>query len=97
MATSSRLPTTARPIRADRSRTFSEPTTEASGAVEAVFSTLVLQNDIIPPTINYTTPDPICDLDYVPNTPRKAVVDHVMSNSFGFGGHNATLVVSRYK
>ncbi|HNK63323.1 MAG TPA: beta-ketoacyl-ACP synthase II [Anaerolineales bacterium] len=69
----------------------------ASGAVEAVFSTLVLQNDIIPPTINYTTPDPICDLDYVPNTPRKAVVDHVMSNSFGFGGHNATLVVSRYK
>jgi len=69
----------------------------ASGAVEAVFSTLVLQNDIIPPTINYTTPDPICDLDYVPNTPRKVVVDHVMSNSFGFGGHNATLVVSRYK
>jgi len=69
----------------------------ASGAVEAVFSTLVLQNDILPPTINYTTPDPVCDLDYVPNTPRRAVVDHVMSNSFGFGGHNATLVVSRYK
>ena len=69
----------------------------ASGALEAIIGTLVIRNDILPPTINYETPDPNCDLDYVPNQPRKAVVDHLMSNSFGFGGHNATLILSRYK
>jgi 3-oxoacyl-[acyl-carrier-protein] synthase II len=68
----------------------------ASGAVEAVFSILAMREGIIPPTINYHTPDPQCDLDYVPNQPRKAVIRHVMSNSFGFGGHNATLVFSRF-
>lgn len=67
----------------------------ASGAVEAVFSILTMREGVIPPTINYQTPDPECDLDYVPNQPRKAVLRHVMSNSFGFGGHNATLVFSR--
>jgi len=69
----------------------------ASGAVEAVFSILAIREGIIPPTINYQTPDPICDLDYVPNQPRKASVKHAMSNSFGFGGHNATLVFSKFE
>lgn len=68
----------------------------ASGAVEAVFSILAMREGIIPPTINYQTPDPECDLDYVPNQPRKAEIRHAMSNSFGFGGHNATLVFSQF-
>jgi 3-oxoacyl-[acyl-carrier-protein] synthase II len=69
----------------------------ASGALEGVISALAIMNNILPPTINYETPDPVCDLDYVPNQPRKATVNHVMSNSFGFGGHNATLILSRYQ
>jgi 3-oxoacyl-[acyl-carrier-protein] synthase II len=68
----------------------------ASGALEAVICTQVLLNNILPPTINYETPDPVCDLDYIPNQARKAEPSHVMSNSFGFGGHNATLVLSRF-
>jgi len=68
----------------------------ASGSLEAVVSSMVLLNNILPATINYETPDPICDLDYVPNQPRKAEPRHVMSNSFGFGGHNATLILSRF-
>ncbi len=68
----------------------------ASGALEAVVAALAITNGILPPTINYETPDPNCDLDYVPNQPRKADVENVMSNSFGFGGHNATLILSRY-
>ena len=69
----------------------------ASGAVEAVFSIMAIREGIIPPTINYETPDPVCDLDYVPNQSRKVAPKHVMSNSFGFGGHNATLVISRFE
>jgi 3-oxoacyl-[acyl-carrier-protein] synthase II len=69
----------------------------ASGALEAVICAMAIQDNILPPTINYETPDPVCDLDYVPNKPRKATPEHIMSNSFGFGGHNATLVVSRFK
>ncbi len=69
----------------------------ASGTLEAVIGTLTILENILPPTINYETPDPVCDLDYVPNQPRKATVNNVMSNSFGFGGHNATLILSRYK
>ena len=69
----------------------------ASGALEALICTMAIQDSILPPTINYETPDPECDLDYVPNELRKIPVDHAMSNSFGFGGHNATLIVSKFK
>ena len=65
----------------------------ASGAVEAVFTTLAVQEDMLPPTINYETPDPECDLDYIPNEARKAEVKVAVSNSFGFGGHNACIVL----
>jgi len=67
----------------------------AAGAVEAIISLLALRDQILPPTINYETPDPACDLDYVPNVARQAKVNVVMSNSFGFGGHNAALVFGR--
>jgi 3-oxoacyl-[acyl-carrier-protein] synthase II len=69
----------------------------ASGALEALICIKVLNEGFLPATINYETPDPDCDLDYVPNQPRAASVDHIMSNSFGFGGHNASLIISRYK
>ena len=68
----------------------------AAGGAEAVVAVLALTRGVIPPTINYTTPDPDCDLDYVPNTPREVRVDAVMSNSFGFGGTNAVLLLRRY-
>jgi len=68
----------------------------ASGALEAVICARVLRENILPPTINYEFPDPVCDLDYVPNRARTARPKHVMSNSFGFGGHNATLILSRF-
>ncbi len=69
----------------------------ASGSLEAVICSRVLNEDILPATINYETPDPDCDLDYVPNKPRRAKPMRVMSNSFGFGGHNATLILSRFE
>ncbi len=68
----------------------------AAGALEAVVCVKTLQDEILPPTINYETPDPECDLDYVPNHSRPLKVEHIMSNSFGFGGHNASIIVSRY-
>jgi 3-oxoacyl-[acyl-carrier-protein] synthase II len=64
----------------------------AAGAVEAVVCLKAMQDGVVPPTINYENPDPECDLDYVPNTARNVEVNVAMSNSFGFGGHNATLV-----
>jgi 3-oxoacyl-[acyl-carrier-protein] synthase II len=67
----------------------------AAGAVEAVFSILALHNQISPPTINLHDPDPQCDLDYVPNAARKMSIRAAMSNSFGFGGTNGTLVFTR--
>ncbi len=68
----------------------------AAGALEAVICTKILEDQLLPPTINYENPDPECDLDYVPNNARESRVEHVMSNSFGFGGHNATIILSRY-
>ncbi|MDH5364776.1 MAG: beta-ketoacyl-ACP synthase II, partial [Dehalococcoidia bacterium] len=67
-----------------------------AGAVEAIFTVLTIRDGIIPPTINYDTPDPECDLDYVPNVARKAEVNTALSNSFGFGGANATLVFKKF-
>ncbi|MBI3406851.1 MAG: beta-ketoacyl-[acyl-carrier-protein] synthase family protein [Planctomycetes bacterium] len=68
----------------------------AAGAVELITCVLAIRYGVLPPTINYETPDPECDLDYVPNTAREKRVDHVLSNSFGFGGQNVSLIVSRY-
>jgi len=67
----------------------------AAGALEAIFCVQALRDGILPPTINYQSPDPACDLDYIPNTARRAAVRHILSNSFGFGGHNACLVISQ--
>ncbi len=69
----------------------------AAGAIEAIVTAKVVQEGFIPPTINYKTPDPDCDLDYVPNVGRSADVEYAMSNSFGFGGHNAVLIFKKYK
>ncbi len=67
----------------------------AAGGVEAVFTCMAMDKGIVPPTINYAEPDPECDLDYVPNTAREARVDYAMSNNFGFGGTNATLLFKK--
>jgi len=69
----------------------------ATGALEAIFCVQVVRHDRIPPTMHYQTPDPECDLDYVPNQAREKKVDVVLSNAFGFGGHNAVLVVKKYR
>jgi 3-oxoacyl-[acyl-carrier-protein] synthase II len=69
----------------------------AAGAVEAMFTTLAVNRGALPPTINYEQPDPECDLDYIPNEAREADVRVGVSNSFGFGGHNATIVVRRFE
>jgi 3-oxoacyl-[acyl-carrier-protein] synthase II len=68
----------------------------AAGSLEAMFCLLAMRDQTLPPTINYETPDPACDLDYVPNVARKSVVNIALSNSFGFGGHNASLVLGRF-
>jgi 3-oxoacyl-[acyl-carrier-protein] synthase II len=69
----------------------------AAGALEAVLCLKALQTGILPPTINYETPDPDCDLDYVPNSARKASIKAVLSNGFGMGGHNATIIFGKYE
>ncbi len=69
----------------------------AAGGVELVACVMAIQQDLIPPTINYETPDPDCDLDYVPNTSRKVTVNAALSNSLGFGGHNATLIAKKFR
>jgi 3-oxoacyl-[acyl-carrier-protein] synthase II len=68
----------------------------AAGAVELITCVMAMRHGVLPPTINYEFPDPECDLDYIPNTPREKRVDHVLSNSFGFGGQNVSLIVSRF-
>jgi 3-oxoacyl-[acyl-carrier-protein] synthase II len=67
----------------------------AAGGLEAVFCCLAMEKGVVPPTINYEEPDPECDLDYVPNTARDAVIEYSMSNTFGFGGTNATLLFKK--
>ena len=69
----------------------------AAGVVELVIAVMALRKGVIPPTINYQTPDPECDLDYVPNQAREARFRHVLSNSFGFGGQNVSLVASTFR
>ncbi len=68
-----------------------------AGGVEAIFTVLTIHRGVIPPTINYDTPDPECDLDYVPNVARKADVRVALSNSFGFGGTNAVLIFKKFE
>ncbi len=69
----------------------------AAGGIELIACIMSIRDNMVHPTINYETPDPDCDLDYVPNVARKVKVDVALSNSLGFGGHNATLVVKRFK
>jgi len=68
-----------------------------AGGLEAVICAKAIKNDTLPPTINYETPDPLCDLDYVPNESRKKELNYVMSNSFGFGGHNDTIILGKFQ
>ncbi len=69
----------------------------AAGAVELIISIMAMREGVLPPTINYENADPDCDLDYIPNVPREVRTRHVLSNSFGFGGQNASLIVSRFE
>ena len=69
----------------------------AAGAVEAIFSLLALRDSFLPPTINYRVPDEECDLDVIPNEGHAAEVEYALSNSLGFGGHNATLIFKKYR
>ena len=68
----------------------------AAGAVEAIFTIFAVSRGVLPPTINYETPDPLCDLDYIPNEARHKKIEIGVSNSFGFGGHNACVVFRRW-
>jgi 3-oxoacyl-[acyl-carrier-protein] synthase II len=69
----------------------------AAGATEAVICVIAINEGFLPPTINLHEPDPDCDLDYVPNDSRPATIDVAISNGFGFGGHNACLVIERFR
>ena len=69
----------------------------AAGGIEAIFTVLAIRDQVAPPTINYTTPDPDCDLDYVPNEARSMKIELALSNSFGFGGTNGTLAFRRLR
>jgi 3-oxoacyl-(acyl-carrier-protein) synthase len=69
----------------------------AAGGLESAIAAMAVSTGIMPPTINYENPDPDCDLDYVPNKARQGELTHVLSNSFGFGGTNATLIFSKHR
>jgi 3-oxoacyl-[acyl-carrier-protein] synthase II len=85
----------ARNLAVSSTKSMTGHTLGAAGAIEAALCILGMRNEILPPTINQETPDPDCDLDYVPNRARKAKVDLSLSNSMGFGGHNVALVIAR--
>jgi 3-oxoacyl-[acyl-carrier-protein] synthase II len=68
----------------------------AAGVTELIVCLLAIRDGVLPPTINYHTPDPDCDLDYIPNQARESPCEHALSNSFGFGGQNITLIASRF-
>ena len=87
----------ARKLAMSSTKSMTGHTLGAAGGIEAAITALALQRNVLPPTTNYETPDPECDLDYIPNKPREQRVDAAMSNSFGFGGTNAALVMTRYK
>ncbi|MBE7561301.1 beta-ketoacyl-ACP synthase II [bacterium] len=86
----------ARRLMVSSTKSQTGPLLGAAGGVEAIATLLALARGVVPATINYQTPDPDCDLDYVPNTPREARISTALSNSFGFGGHNAVLAFRRY-
>jgi len=87
----------ARKLAMSSTKSMTGHTLGAAGGIEAGITALAIARGVLPPTTNYDTPDPDCDLDYVPNKAREVRVDHAMSNSFGFGGTNAALIMSRYK
>jgi 3-oxoacyl-[acyl-carrier-protein] synthase II len=87
----------ARKLAMSSTKSMTGHTLGAAGGIEAAITALAIQRGVLPPTTNYETPDPDCDLDYVPNQARELRVDAAMSNSFGFGGTNAALVMTRYK
>jgi 3-oxoacyl-[acyl-carrier-protein] synthase II len=87
----------ARKMAVSSTKSMTGHTLGAAGGIEAGITALSIAHGVLPPTINYVTPDPDCDLDYVPNTAREVRVDAAMSNSFGFGGTNAALIMTRYK
>ena len=86
----------ARRIRVSGTKSMTGHLLGATGAIEAAMCLLVIENGVVPPTINLDHPDPECDLDYVPHQARTAAVNAAMSNSFAFGGHNSMLVFRRY-
>jgi 3-oxoacyl-[acyl-carrier-protein] synthase II len=87
----------ARKLAMSSTKSMTGHTLGAAGGIEAAITALAITRGVLPPTTNYETPDPDCDLDYVPNQPREQRVDAAMSNSFGFGGTNAALVLTRYR
>jgi 3-oxoacyl-[acyl-carrier-protein] synthase II len=86
----------AREIKISSTKSMTGHLLGAAGAVEAIAAIMAVKHDMIPPTINYQQPDPACDLDYTPNVAVKRVVHYALSNTFGFGGHNATILVKKY-
>jgi 3-oxoacyl-[acyl-carrier-protein] synthase II len=82
-------------VRVSSTKSMTGHTLGAAGALEFIFCCLALKHNLIPPTINYQTPDPECDLDYTPNTTKEVKLAAAISNSLGFGGHNASLLVKR--